>query len=144
MATLGVGGRDRAVVALQWGPAHGELAENEGLVVCWDVFIPGERGARCDRLRSDAATRSARRWRAVAVCLHDRGGEVVRFVVQLEYWFDGAWREGVRYDHDRDASSARDIAEEGLHVDVYRERGKVRTEGISGPIPANDGFDAAE
>jgi hypothetical protein len=42
-------------------------------------------------------------------------GRVIRFVVQLEYWLDGDWREVVRYDHDRDASAGHDIAEEGLH-----------------------------
>lgn len=48
-------------------------------------------------------------------------GEVTQFLVQLEYWHDGDWREIVRYDHDRNAPGGHDVTEEGLHRDVYRE-----------------------
>lgn len=71
-------------------------------------------------------------------------GEVVRFVIQLEYWLDGDWREIVRYDHDRDAEGGHDITEDGLHRDIYRDGEKYRVERVTGPIPANKGFDAAE
>jgi hypothetical protein len=42
-------------------------------------------------------------------------GEVTRFMIQLEYWLEGDWREVVRYDHDRDTAGGHDITEEGLH-----------------------------
>ena len=71
-------------------------------------------------------------------------GEVTRFMIQLEYWLEGDWREVVRYDHDRDAPGGHDITEEGLHRDVYRDGEKIRSEDVSPPIPANEGFDAAE
>ena len=71
-------------------------------------------------------------------------GTVTKFVVQLEYWLEGDWREVVRYDHDRDAPGGHDITEEGLHRDIYRDTAKIRSETVSPPIPANDGFDAAE
>lgn len=71
-------------------------------------------------------------------------GTVTRFVVQLEYWLDGGWREVVRYDHDREAEGGHDVTEEGLHRDVYRAGEKLRSERISPAISANDGFDVAE
>ena len=71
-------------------------------------------------------------------------GEVTRFIIQLEYWLEGDWREVVRYDHDRDAAGGHDITKEGLHRDIYRDGEKIRSEDVSSPIPANDGFDAAE
>ena len=71
-------------------------------------------------------------------------GEVTRFVIQLEYWLDGDWREVVRYDHDRDAPGGHDVTDEGLHRDVYRDGKKYDTEGVSPPIPANKAFDHAE
>lgn len=71
-------------------------------------------------------------------------GEVVQFVVQLEYWLHGEWREVVRYDHDQDAEGGHDITTEGLHLDVFRDGEKVRTEQVSGPIPSDEGFNHAE
>lgn len=71
-------------------------------------------------------------------------GEVVQFMIQLEYWLDGDWMEVVRYDHDRDASGGHDVTEEGLHRDVYRDGKKHRAEDVSPPIPANEAFDCAE
>jgi hypothetical protein len=71
-------------------------------------------------------------------------GEVTRFMIQLEYWLEGDWREVVRYDHDRDAAGGHDITEEGLHRDSYRDGEKIRSKDVSPPIPANGGFDAAE
>ena len=71
-------------------------------------------------------------------------GEVTKFLIQLEYWLNGDWREVVRYDHDRDAPGGHDVTEEGLHRDVYRNGEKHDTEEVSPPIPANKGFDHAE
>lgn len=71
-------------------------------------------------------------------------GKVLRFIVQLEYWLEGEWREVVRYDHDAEASGGHDISEEGLHRDVYRDREKYRSERLSHPLPAKKGFDMAE
>jgi len=71
-------------------------------------------------------------------------GVVTRFVIQLEYWLDGEWRQVVRYDHDREAPGGHDVTEEGLHRDAYREGEKHRTEEVSPPIPANEAFEYAE
>ena len=37
-----------------------------------------------------------------------------------------------------------DITEDGLHREIYRDGEKLRSEEVAPPIPANDGFDAAE
>jgi hypothetical protein len=71
-------------------------------------------------------------------------GTVSRFMIQLEYWLDGDWREVVRYDHDRDATGGHDITTDGLHRDIYRNGEKHRVEQVTGPMPANEGFNAAE
>ena len=71
-------------------------------------------------------------------------GDIIRFMIQLEYWLDGEWQPVVRYDHNEDPNIGHDIAEEGLHMDIYRDSGKYRVEDITGPIPAADGFDYAE
>jgi len=71
-------------------------------------------------------------------------GEVVRFLVQLEYWLDGDWQPVVRYDHDREAPGGHDIAEEGLHMDVYRNGEKVDAKDVSGPISPAEGLNHAE
>lgn len=65
-------------------------------------------------------------------------------MVQLEYWLDGDWREVVRYDHDIAAPGGHDITEEGLHLDIYKDGKKVDARIVSPPIPANEGFNAAE
>ena len=70
-------------------------------------------------------------------------GEVTRIILQLEYGLEGDWREGVRDDHDRDAASGHDITEDSLHRDSSRGGENIRTEAVSPPIPANEGFDAA-
>ncbi|QZA87874.1 hypothetical protein K0C01_08695 [Salinarchaeum sp. IM2453] len=54
------------------------------------------------------------------------------------------WREVVRYDHDQDAPGGHDITEEGLHIDIYRDGEKYRVEQVIGPIPVNEGFNAAD
>lgn len=71
-------------------------------------------------------------------------GDVTKFIIQLEYWVDGDWREVVRYDHDRDAPGGHDVTEEGLHRDVFRDGEKYRTEWVSPPIQANEAFNYAE
>jgi len=71
-------------------------------------------------------------------------GEVTRFMVQLEYWLEGSWREVIRYDHDRDAPGGHDITEEGLHRDIYRDGEKIHSKAVSPPMPAGEGFEAAE
>lgn len=98
-------------------------------MTAYDVTPPPERLADRVQVRTGFTT--------------DRG-DVVRFVVQLEYWMDGDWWEVVRYDHDRATPAGHDVTVEGLHRDVYREGEKVRTEAVSPPIPADDAFDLAE
>jgi len=73
-------------------------------------------------------------------------GEVTRFAVQLEYRLGGEWTEVVRYDHDGtdDSEFGHDAAEEGLHVDIYRDGEKHATEFITGPLPAGVALDHAE
>ncbi|SDG42947.1 DUF7718 family protein [Halorientalis regularis] len=73
-------------------------------------------------------------------------GEVTRFTVQLEYRLEGEWTEVVRYDHDGtdDSEFGHDVAEEGLHVDIYRDGEKHATEFITGPLPAGVALDHAE
>ena len=71
-------------------------------------------------------------------------GEVLRFVVQLEYRLGGEWVEVVRYDHESAGASAHDVTKEGLHIDIYREGEKHATEYIAGPLPAGVALDLAE
>ena len=52
--------------------------------------------------------------------------------------------DGSGENHDRDAPGGHDITEEGMHRDIYRDGKKIRPEEVSPPIPANEGFDAAE
>ena len=73
-------------------------------------------------------------------------GEVIRFLVQLEYRRAGAWEPVVRYDHDGQGSSeaTHDVTEEGIHVDVYRDAEKTATGAVSGPRDPNTALDTAE
>ena len=71
-------------------------------------------------------------------------GEVLRFVVQLEYRLGDAWVEVVRYDHDVEGETAHNITKEGLHNDIYRDGEKHATEFIAGPLPAGVALDLAE
>jgi hypothetical protein len=98
-------------------------------MVGYDVTPPPERIA--DRVQLRTAFSTSR-------------GEVTRFLVQLEYWLDGEWREVVRYDHDRDAPGGHDVDEEGLHRDVFRNGEKYCTVQLASDISANDAFDFAE
>lgn len=74
---------------------------------------------------------------------HNRG-EVTRFVVQLEYRVDDNWHEVVRYDHDPASEFGHDVADEGLHIDVYRDGDQHRTEYVAPPMPAGLALDRAE
>lgn len=74
---------------------------------------------------------------------HDHG-EVTRFVVQLEYLYDGEWTPIVRYDHDPASEHGHDVATEGLHIDVFRDGQKYRQEYITPPMPAGVALDVAE
>lgn len=56
------------------------------------------------------------------------GGEVARFVVQLEYLVNDEWLQVVRYDHDPASDHGHDVAEKGLHMDVYRDGEQHRRE----------------
>ncbi|PSQ06523.1 hypothetical protein BRC97_06075 [Halobacteriales archaeon QS_6_71_20] len=85
---------------------------------------------------------SARRRVAVST----ESGEVVRFLVQLEYRHADGWRPVVRYDHDIGGSSeaAHDVTDEGLHIDIYRDSEKEATEFVTAPLPAGVALDHAE
>lgn len=74
------------------------------------------------------------------------GNEISRFVVQLECRLNEEWTEVVRFDHDAGGANemAHDVADEGLHMDVYRDNEKVDTVSITGPIPPPVGFTTAE
>lgn len=95
----------------------------------YDVTPPPERLADRVQLRTAFTTKK---------------GDVIRFMVQLEYWLNGEWNPVVRYDHDQDASGGHDISDEGLHMDVYRNNKKVDVKDISGPINPAKGFNYAE
>lgn len=76
-------------------------------------------------------------------------GEITRFVVQLEYLIDPAteeWVTVVRYDHDSLGSdeATHDVAEEGLHIDVYRDGEKVDVVKITPPRDPNQALEDAE
>jgi hypothetical protein len=74
---------------------------------------------------------------------HSRG-EVIRFVVQLEYKLGSSWLEVVRYDHDPVSDFGHDVAEEGLHIDIYRDGEKDRSEYVAPAMPAGQALDRAE
>lgn len=69
-------------------------------------------------------------------------GTVTRFLVQLEYWLAGEWRVVVRYN--RGSPGGHDVTEAGLHRDVFRHGEKIRSESVTRPIPAIEGFNYAE
>lgn len=74
---------------------------------------------------------------------HDRG-EVTRFVVQLEYRTNDGWAEIVRFDHDPGSDHGHDVAQEGVHMDVYRDNVKIRAEEVFPPMPASEALSFAE
>lgn len=74
---------------------------------------------------------------------HDHG-TVTRFVVQLEYLSGEEWTPVVRYDHDPASEHGHDVTEDGLHIDIYRDGEKYRTEYVAPPMPAGVALDFAE
>lgn len=74
---------------------------------------------------------------------HD-GGQVTRFVVQLEYDLGSEWTEVVRADHDGTGETGHDVSEAGIHLDVYRGGDKLRTERIFPPTLPGRAFTIAE
>lgn len=74
---------------------------------------------------------------------HDRG-RVTRFVVQLEYDLGSKWHEVVRIDHDETGVMGHDVSTEGVHLDVYRDGVKWRTEDLLPPAPPGRAFTFAE
>lgn len=71
-------------------------------------------------------------------------GDVTRFVVQLEYRRAGSWDVIVRFDHDPESDVAHDVTNEGVHLDVYRDGEKYRSEEVFPPMPADDACTFAE
>ena len=76
-------------------------------------------------------------------------GIVTRFVVQLEYGrniVEDEWDEVVRYDHDSEGSSeaAHDVTEDGLHIDIYCDVGKIESHELTPPLPSNVALNRAE
>ena len=78
------------------------------------------------------------------ICRDTDSGDVTRFVVQLEYFHDGEWQTVVRYDHDPESDFGHDVAEEGLHIDIYRDGEKFRSEFVTPPLPPAVALDHAE
>lgn len=64
---------------------------------------------------------------------HERGN-VTRFVLQLEYELSDEWAVIVRFDHNPGFSMGHDVSEEGVHMDVYREGEKIRSEEVVPPM----------
>jgi hypothetical protein len=74
---------------------------------------------------------------------HDHG-TVTRFVVQIEYRMDDGWTAVVRFDHDSESDHGHDVTEEGVHMDVYRNGNKLRSEEVFPPMSASDALSFAE
>lgn len=74
---------------------------------------------------------------------HERG-RVTRFVVQIEYDWGTHWCEVVRIDHDETGVLGHDVSTEGVHLDVYRDGVKWRTEDLLPPTAAGRAFTFAE
>lgn len=74
---------------------------------------------------------------------HDHG-DVIRFVVQLEYRLDERWAQVVRFDHDPAGDQPHDVADEGVHLDVYRDGEQIRSPEIFPPMPASQALTSAE
>jgi len=71
-------------------------------------------------------------------------GEVTRFVVQLEYNHTEDCLTVVRYDHDPASEFGHDVSEEGLHIDIYRNGEKYRSEFVTPPLKPSIALDHAE
>lgn len=53
--------------------------------------------------------------------LNTHRGIPTQFLVQLEYRLDGDWEPVIRFDHNPESVYGHDVAEEGLHMDIYRD-----------------------
>lgn len=79
-------------------------------------------------------------------------GEVLRFVVQLEYDVQATpsgqntpdWRPVARFDHDKQSFHGHDVSEEGLHLDIYKDGEKHKVLTGFPPVPLNRAFDVCE
>ncbi|MDL0131436.1 hypothetical protein PNP59_10900 [Halobacterium salinarum] len=72
-------------------------------------------------------------------------GHVTRFVVQLEYQLeDGEWAAVVRSDHDPESKHGHNVAEEGVHLDVYRDGEKLRSEELFPSMQPSEALTYAE
>jgi hypothetical protein len=76
-----------------------------------------------------------------------RGGDVTRFVVQLEYGLGGEffwpenydeWEPVARFDHNPQGSDGHDVRDEGLHLDVYRGDGQYERTWDFPHVPVNE------
>lgn len=80
----------------------------------------------------------------IRVAFSTERGDVVRFLVQLEYHLESGWVEVVRFDHDPAGELGHDVTREGVHMDVYREGEKLRTEEVFPPMPPGNALATAE
>jgi hypothetical protein len=72
-------------------------------------------------------------------------GRVIRFVVQLEYELEGGeWATIVRSDHDPESEHGHDVTEEGVHLDVYRDSEKLRSEELFPSMEPSDALTYVE
>lgn len=62
--------------------------------------------------------------------------------MQLEYYHEDAWLTVVRYDPHTE--HGHDVTDEGLHIDIYRDGEKYRTEFVTPPLPPGVALDHAE
>ena len=83
-----------------------------------------------DRQYTDAVTQNVR----LRLGYSREANEITRFVVQLEYRLDDEWETIVRSDHDPESDFGHDVVEEGVHLDVYRDGEKLRSEEIFPPM----------
>lgn len=74
-----------------------------------------------------------------------RGSELLRFVVQLEYWHAGKWLQVARFEHDDEGPNYRNVKEAGLHLDLYNPAGD-QVEKVTWwtPQPANEAMGVAD
>lgn len=61
-------------------------------------------------------------------------GTVTRFVVQIECRLGDEWEVVVRLDHDPESEHGHDVAADGVHLDVYRDGEKLRSETLTPPM----------
>jgi hypothetical protein len=72
-------------------------------------------------------------------------GELLRFVVQLEYWYEETWLQVARFEHQADGPSYRNVEQDGLHLDLYNPDGE-QVEKVTWwmPQPANEAMGDAD